>query len=244
MEEHLLLHEQTGSTYFLLYTAAVILLLAVLGYWYASKWNKENTSRLKKEEKAALRKKTKKMRLAAHLFLSLSIIVVFVHFAIDMGKAYNIDSLNLKAEIEVSDDQNYGAEHSDDPVKYEMKIPTSGTHSPHDIQFGFYKEKPRNELLVHNMEHGDIIIHYPKDAKPEIIEQLNYFVNFREAGAGVLAVPDENIPEGKAVVVTAWTKTMELDQYDEQKVATFIYTYINKGPEKIPAQIRRGGGTM
>lgn len=244
MNEHLGLHQQSGSSYFLLYTAAVILIMALLGYWYANKWNKENTSKLKKEQKAALKQKTKKMRMAAHLLLSVSIIVVIVHFAKDLGKEYDVDTLNLKAAIEVTEDKNYGAEHSDDPVSYEMKIPTSGTHSPHDLKFGFYTEKPANEMLVHNLEHGDIIIHYRPGADAQIIEQLKYFVNFREAGAGILAVPDEDIPAGKEVVVTAWTKTMELAEYDETKIATFIYEYINEGPEKIPAQIRRGGGTM
>jgi len=37
---------------------------------------------------------------------------------------------------------------------------------------------------------------------------------------------------------------MELDSIDEQKIGTFIFTYINKGPEMIPPQIRQGGGTM
>ncbi|WP_138751422.1 DUF3105 domain-containing protein [Paenibacillus sinopodophylli] len=244
MESHLLLHEQSGSTYFLLYTAAVILLLALISYWYASKWNKENTSSLKKEQKAAIRKKTKKMKVAAHLLLSLSIIVVIVHFGRDLTKSYNVNDLNMKAEINVNEDTYYGADHTDDPVEYEMKIPTSGTHSPHDLKFGFYTEKPANEMLVHNLEHGDIIIYYRAEADAQVIELLKYLVNFREAGAGILAVPSEDIPEGQEVVVTAWTKTMELPTFDEAKIATFIYTYINEGPEKIPAQIRRGGGTM
>ncbi|OMF21472.1 hypothetical protein BK133_28320 [Paenibacillus sp. FSL H8-0548] len=244
MESHLVLHQQSESTVFLLYTAGIILLLAVISYWYASKWKKENTSQLKKEEKAALKQKTKKARAAGHVLLSLAVLVVIVHFAKDLGQSYDVNSLNLKAELDVTEDAYYGAEHSDDPVSYAMKIPTSGTHSPHDLKFGFYTEKPATEMLVHNLEHGDIIIYYRADAKPEIIDQLKFFVNFRKAGAGILAVPNEDIPADKEVVVNAWTKTMALDEYDEEKVATFIYTYINEGPEKIPAQFRRGGGTM
>ncbi|MNG28790.1 hypothetical protein D3C84_1140980 [compost metagenome] len=68
--------------------------------------------------------------------------------------------------------------------------------------------------------------------------------HFVSAGAGVLAVPDVNVPADQEVVVTAWTKTMALAKYDEASVGTFIHEYINKGPEQIPANVRLGGGTM
>lgn len=244
MNEHIGLHQQAESSYFLLYTAGLILLLALISYWYASKWNKENKSHLKKADKAAKKQQAKKMRLTAHVLLSVSVFVAIFHFAEDLGKEYDVKALNFMTAIEVTDDTNYGSEHSDEPVQYEMNIPTSGTHSPHDLKFGFYTEMPPYEKLVHNLEHGDIIIYYRSDAKSELIDQLKYFVKYREEGAGILAVPNEDIPAGKELVVTAWTKTMELSSYDEQKIGTFIYDYINEGPEKIPVQIRGGGGTM
>ncbi|WP_255570486.1 hypothetical protein [Cohnella sp. CFH 77786] len=42
----------------------------------------------------------------------------------------------------------------------------------------------------------------------------------------------------------AWTKTMELAAIDERQIGTFIYRFINQGPEVIPPAIRRNGGTM
>jgi hypothetical protein len=98
--------------------------------------------------------------------------------------------------------------------------------------------------LVHNLEHGDILIYYRPDASQEIIDSIKYLVHFKKAGAGVLSAPSTDIPEGKEVVVNAWTKTMELSTYDEEKIGAFIYQNINKGPEQIPANIRLGGGTM
>lgn len=244
MNTHIGLHQESTSTLTLLYVGGFILLLSLICYGYALRLKKDNTSSLKKEQKAALKQKTKKMKIAAHLLLSASILVIIIHFAQSLGGDYDVETLNFNVPIEVTDDQYYGADHSDSPVQYEMKIPTSGTHSPHDLKFGFYTEKPVYEKLVHNLEHGDIIIYYRADADPEQITQLKYFTKFRVAGAGILAVPNEDIPAGKEIVVTAWTKTMELTTYDEQKIGTFIYDYINKGPEEIPASIRRGGGTM
>lgn len=157
---------------------------------------------------------------------------------------YHIRNLEDQAVIQVKDDKNYGQGHSEEPVQYEMKIPTSGTHSPHDLKFGIYEEKPPYEKLVHNLEHGDIILYYSSRTKPETVNRLKELSHYRKAGSGVLAVRNEDIPAGDEVVVNAWTKTMELAEYDEAKVGTFITRFINKGPEVIPPEVRLGGGTM
>lgn len=230
--------------YLTIYFGGLIFLLSLFGYGYASKVNKMNTSRLKKDEKEDLRKKTKRLRLLAHSMLGASILLVLVFLLQNTGSKYDIETLNVNVPIEVKNDGNYGDDHTEDPVQYEMKIPTSGTHSSHDLKFGFYKSKPPYEKLVHNLEHGDIIIYYRADADSATLDDLKYLSKFREAGAGVLAVPNEDIPSGKAIVVTAWTKTMELSTFNEQAVGKFIFDFINKGPEQIPTSIRRGGGTM
>lgn len=244
MNTHIGLHQEPTSTLTLLYIGGFILLLSLICYWYASRLKKDNTSSLKKEQKAALKQKSKKYKISAHLLLSASILVIIIHFAQSLGGNYDVKTLNFNVPIEVKDDQYYGADHSDLPVQYEMKIPTSGTHSPHDLKFGFYTEKPPYEKLVHNLEHGDIIIYYRSEADSDQITQLKYLSKFRLAGAGILAVPNDDIPAGKEIVVTAWMKTMELTSFDEKKIGTFIFNNINKGPEEIPASIRRGGGTM
>ncbi|WP_052476242.1 DUF3105 domain-containing protein [Cohnella kolymensis] len=230
--------------YILLYISVVLFVVSLLGYWYASKLNKENTSRLKKEQKAALKKKGGAFRFLAHTLMVVAILLAVIFFVQLSENKYDIESLNYNVTIDVTDDKNYGAGHTDDPVQYEMKIPTSGIHSPHDLKFGYYTERPGLETLVHNLEHGDIIIHYRPDLESSKLDVIKYLSHFRKAGAGVLAVPNENVPEGKDVVLTAWTKTMELDSFDVQKAGKFIYEYINQGPEKIPANVRRGGGTM
>ncbi|WP_372661716.1 DUF3105 domain-containing protein [Cohnella sp.] len=227
-----------------IYISGFILLLSLFGYGYASKLNKENTSRLKKNEKAVLNRKARRVRLVSHFMLCISLLMGVVFLAQNFGNKYDIESLNYNVPIAVTEDGYYGADHTTDPVQYAMKIPTSGIHSPHDLKFGFYKNKPPYEELVHNLEHGDIIIYYRAEADSATLDQLEYLSKFREAGAGVLAVPNEDIPDGKEIVVTAWTHTMELPAFNEQAVGKFIYDFINKGPEQIPAGIRRGGGTM
>lgn len=228
----------------MLYIGAIFVLAAIAAYAYGSKVNKENDSKQKKEKKAELKRKYSRVRMTAHSLLGVGIAALLIGLLLNAAGNRDIEELNFGEPIEVTEDKYYGAGHSEMPVEYEMAIPTSGTHSPHDLKFGFYEEKPDFEYLVHNLEHGDIEIYYRPDADEDLLEELKRLSKYTKAGAGVLAVPFEDLPEGKELVLTAWTKTMALDRYDERKVGTFIYEYINQGPEKIPAHIRRGGGTM
>ncbi|NHN31433.1 DUF3105 domain-containing protein [Paenibacillus agricola] len=228
----------------LLVIGIVILICSIIGYVYASTLNKTETRGLKKEQKNALKMKSKWAARASHFLLSAGIVVILSFFIQANISKTNIENLNHQAAIQVTDDKDYGGGHSDAPVQYEMKIPTSGTHSPHDLKFGFYKEKPAIEKLVHNLEHGDIIIYYHPNAKPEIIDKITELTHYKKAGSGILAVPYGDVVSSNEIVLTAWTKTLELPTFDEQKMGTFIYQFINKGPEDIPAEIRRGGGTM
>jgi hypothetical protein len=237
-------HGTGGTSTLLLYIGLIVLALSIIGYVYASQLKKENTSGLKKAEKVALKKKNKTILVLSHSLLGAAIVVVGIYAILNAASKTNIDNLNYNAAIQVTDDKDYGRGHSEAPVTYEMKIPTSGTHSPHDLKYGFYKEKPANEMLVHNLEHGDIIIYYHPEASPELIAKITALTQYKKAGSGVLAVPYGNVQTDKEVVVTAWTKTMELASFDEAKIGTFIYKYINKGPEEIPVEIRQNGGTM
>ncbi|MFC5405985.1 DUF3105 domain-containing protein [Cohnella soli] len=223
---------------------AVSLLVAFMFYWSAFKTNRDNSSKLKKDQKAQLKEKARKSKLTAHGLLALGVVLILIPLIRNASSSYDFDSLNKGVSIEVTNDKDNGGGHSEMPIQYESKFPTSGTHNPHDLKFGFYDKKPTTEMLVHNLEHGDIEIYYRANASNETLKSIKYLTHFREAGAGVLAIPSEDIPEGKDVVITAWTKTMILDKYDEAKVGQFIYDHIDHGPEHIPANIRRGGGTM
>ncbi|SFM18059.1 Protein of unknown function [Paenibacillus sp. 1_12] len=244
MDMHANMQHGTSTSTVLLYVGLIILVLSIVGYMYASQLKRGNTSALKKAEKVALKKKNKTILVISHSLLSAAIVVVGIFFIQNATSKTNIENLNYKAAIQVTDDKDYGRGHSDAPVSYDMKLPTSGTHSPHDLKYGFYKEKPVTEMLVHNLEHGDIIIYYHPNAKPELIDKITALTHYKKAGSGVLAVPFGDVQTDKEVVVNAWTKTMELTTFDETMVGTFIYNYINKGPEEIPVEVRQNGGTM
>ncbi|MGQ8873409.1 DUF3105 domain-containing protein [Paenibacillus sp. TSA_86.1] len=238
MEQH------TGTSYLWLIVGAAVLLLSIAAYIWASRTRGKILGHMKKNERATIQKKSRSLRLTAHALMAVSIVAFGLFFLQGAGRTYDVADLASNAAIDVTDDKYYGATHTEEPIQYEMNIPTSGPHNPHDIQFGFYTDFPGYPYLVHNMEHGDIIIYYRANASDELKEHLKYLTKFRQAGSGILAVTNKDIPDGSEVVVTAWTKTMKLVKFDDAKVGTFIHRYINQGPEKIPPSIRQGGGTM
>ncbi|WP_338540961.1 DUF3105 domain-containing protein [Paenibacillus tundrae] len=242
--DHMQMNHEAGTSYLWLIIGAVILLLSIIAYVWASRTQGSIVAHMKKDERAIVKKKSRVIRTTAHAMLGVSIVVIALYFMQGAFTKYNIADLNANATIDVTDDPYYGASHTEEPINYEMTIPTSGPHNPHDIKFGFYTDFPGYPYLVHNLEHGDIIIYYREDATDQLKDHLKYLTKFREAGAGILAVPNKDIPEGSEVVVTAWTKTMKLATFNDAKVGAFIQKYINQGPEKIPASIRQGGGTM
>ncbi len=216
LENHLEMHHGSAGPSVWLYLTIALLLAALALYFYAARVNQSNTSKLKKEEKAALQKKYKTFKRAAHGLALLTAVSGIIEL-VNVTTGPDIETLNFNAPIEVTEDKYYGADHSNDPVQYEMKIPTSGTHSPHDLKFGFYKEKPTNEMLVHNLEHGDIIIYYRPDADETVLKEMKYWAKFTKAGSGILTVPNSEIPKDDQLVVTAWTRTMELKDRDPKK---------------------------
>lgn len=242
--EHSPIQDGPGVVVILLCMGIALFILAIIGYILAARTRQANTSKLKKAEKQVLQKKQKTWLILSHTLLILSVCSLGTSLIQYSSSKYNVEKLNYNAPIQVTTDKDYGRGHSEDMLTYEMKIPTSGTHNPHDLKFGFYKERPTYAMLVHNLEHGDIIIYYHPDAPKELQDRLEYLSHFKKAGAGVLAVANADVPSDMEVVVTAWTKTMQLAKFDEASVGTFIYQNIDNGPEKIPSEVRRGGGTM
>ncbi len=117
---------------------------------------------------------------------------------------------------------------------YNSDPPTSGWHLGRAIPAGFYEEPQLDETLVHNLEHGHVVIAYDcgKLADCEAIKaKLKDLVN-RYDGWKVTVVPRQN--RDTAIGLTAWGRIDKLDAYDEARITAFIDAYRDQGPEKTP----------
>ena len=117
-----------------------------------------------------------------------------------------------------------GAQHT-----YQERFPTSGIHSPSTVKAGFYDRVQAPTFLVHNIEHGHIVIYYD-DPGAETIRTLREWTSLYEGRwDGVVAVLAPGL--GQKVVLTAWLKLLEFDRFEPAAAAAFIDAYRGRGPE-------------
>jgi hypothetical protein len=99
-----------------------------------------------------------------------------------------------------------GRDHQDagTQITYDTNPPTTGPHWPPDqvATAGFYEDPVEPERLVHNMEHGQLVIWYDPGASDEVRDQIEALVE--QEPAVNIATPWDDMPDGKTYVMTAW----------------------------------------
>lgn len=118
-------------------------------------------------------------------------------------------------------------------IQYPREPPTSGPHYGGVTSPGFYDQAGEYGQLVHNLEHGHVVIYYePSALSSDAEESLRQFTaSYTDTWAAVVVVqnPKEN-PESD-YVLTAWGARLRMDSYDAQVVEAFVDEYVGRGPE-------------
>jgi hypothetical protein len=117
------------------------------------------------------------------------------------------------------------------PLEYETDPPVSGPHYARAASPGLYREEVPTGLLVHSLEHGNIVIYYsPSLLSDEAAQKLTDLTNeYTGTWDGVIAVPRQD-PDFE-LILTAWTYKLELESYDEELIDAFVDAYRGRGPE-------------
>jgi Protein of unknown function (DUF3105) len=128
-----------------------------------------------------------------------------------------------------------GAEHE----AYNSSPPTSGPHYQLPADGGFYPSPLPPEQLVHNLEHGQIVVWYRPDASEATVEGLQALVesaNQRARDSGTLdplvASPYDGIEGDFDYVVSAWTHSQSCLAYSRQAIDAFRREFQGLGPEQ------------
>ena len=120
---------------------------------------------------------------------------------------------------------------ADDDVAYSTVPPTSGDHWGTPGRCGFYNDPIPDEVVVHNLEHSNIVISYNLP-NPADVDQLRDFMD------GFDLAPDwavtrfyDKIPEG-TVALSTWGVLDEMVGVDEDRIERFFDAYAGRlGPE-------------
>ncbi|HEX6288513.1 MAG TPA: DUF3105 domain-containing protein [Herpetosiphonaceae bacterium] len=119
-------------------------------------------------------------------------------------------------------------------VEYSTNPPTSGDHWGQAATWGIYPTRaPADERLVHNLEHGGVIISYnPAKVDEATVEKLRELArDLRKQRPCLVLTPRDSIQDDKPIALTAWGVMALLDSYDEAGIRAFWRDHVANGPE-------------
>jgi hypothetical protein len=108
--------------------------------------------------------------------------------------------------------------------------PTSGRHYVTPLAFGLYTEAVPEIRLVHNLEHGAVILQYGDKVPAAQVQQITAW--YQQDANGVIVAPLPKL--GAKVALTAWTNWTECGGFDEKAANAFRKAFRYHGPEQYP----------
>lgn len=143
----------------------------------------------------------------------------------------NIPDVGKSVPLQGQDHIAQGAEH---PL-YNSNPPTSGWHYDTPADWGIYKEEFLQERLVHNLEHGGIVIQYKPELAKETVALLEE-LKTSEFECKLVIAPYSKLD--KNIALTAWGRLYKTDDYNETDIKNFIQKYRETGPEFVPCNVK------
>ncbi|MCX6751211.1 MAG: DUF3105 domain-containing protein [Candidatus Nomurabacteria bacterium] len=119
-----------------------------------------------------------------------------------------------------------GATHS----AYNSNPPTSGPHWADVAGPGIKDEPIPDELVLHSMEHGAVVIWYKEGLEQSRVNRIKEVFNHFLGKKIMLPRKDLDVP----VALTSWGYLLKLNTVDEQAMIEFMQTNSDRGPEQAP----------
>lgn len=116
-------------------------------------------------------------------------------------------------------------------VHYDTNPPTSGNHYATPADPGFYSGPVASEALVHNLEHGQIVIWYNPGAPQATIDALQKIVT--QQPVATLAAPWDNVDAPYAFTLTAWGASQSCQSVSQEVVDRFRERFQGHGPQQV-----------
>jgi hypothetical protein len=110
---------------------------------------------------------------------------------------------------------------------YNSIPPTSGAHWAETVGTGVYREELPEEIQVHVLEHGHILLQYaPQTPAAEMrrIERLGR-LHVRDVVVAPYSKLAPYARRGQGIALTAWARIERLGAVDEQAVTSFVRAF-------------------
>lgn len=139
---------------------------------------------------------------------------------------------------DVKEFKSEGRTHTEGPYTYEHNPPHSGDHNAVAKEWGIYDEELDDGNLVHNLEHGHIVITYKGlsgKEKDTLLDQV------RINPYHLLVAPRKNNPKD-GVYYTAWTAQLYCEKPSAAALQFMIEEWRDQGPELFTEDASMGTG--
>lgn len=118
-------------------------------------------------------------------------------------------------------------------ITYKSAIPTSGPHGQ-EAPWGYSATQFANENVIHNMEHGGIVVSYRPDLDAATINKIKalylspYSIKSFQPNK-VVIMPRAG--QQKPIVLASWNRLLELGSFNQQTLIDYYLTNVGKSPE-------------
>ena len=118
-------------------------------------------------------------------------------------------------------------------VEYSDAPPTSGQHWPATAPCGFYPDGLPDERVVHNLEHGNIVVSYNITNPAQVTALRQVLEGVRQFDDWGVARSYDKVPDGQ-VVITAWGRLHRMDGVNPGEIGLFFEAFAGvAGPERF-----------
>lgn len=197
---------------------------------------REKQPSVKKSKREALRQQRQRQRRLTYLIVGVVVVAALAGLGFLLANTLRAP---LGEAISEMADTSHVAEGTD-PGPYNSDPPTSGRHYPGTYPAGFYDQADLEALptlhegfLVHNLEHGYVILWYncallDEEGCSDLKAQIRSVIDEHNA-LKVIAFPRDTLQV--PVVMTSWGRLMQMDEFDQLTASRFISANRNKAPE-------------
>jgi hypothetical protein len=123
------------------------------------------------------------------------------------------------------------------PPKWNSFPPTSGRHYYQPLKFGIYTEVMPEIRLVHNLEHGAVILQYGDQVSTDQVRAITAW--YQQDANAVVVAPLPKL--GAKVAMTAWTDWTECTGFNETAANAFRKAFRYHAPEQFPKSFLEPG---